>query len=32
MITSLQIFLRFLCTKIPICYHAATRTGQITTI
>jgi hypothetical protein len=32
MITSLKSFLRLLCTKIPICYHAATRTGQITTI
>ena len=32
MITSLKIFLRLLCTKIPICYHAAIRAGQITTI
>ena len=31
MITSLKSFLRLLCAKIPICYHAATRTGQITT-
>jgi len=32
MITSLKSFLRLLCTKNPICYYAATKTGQITTI